>query len=674
MEDRKEFRNSEGNLLFFTVTGQGDRLEVRLPNNELLGWCISGETRDHMNQLVCKGEHPGGLYSNYLKEENDELTDQDVKGCLFLSLCVLVLGFIQFLLLIKFISFTTTLILSLIGGFFFYSSLRSFHTYMSNRSEFIIYLKLGIIHLLFGIITLYPVYPSMLLKNIPFGQLLLDGRIKLLKEAIPKEKKISIRLLMLIGIGDKELRYPDGDPLISGVGNPEILNILLASGFNPNLRDEFGRTMLMHIKDVPRARVLINNGANVNARDNDGLTPLMHANHASLEYIRFLLSSGADLFITDNQGKSAVDFFSDTSQKYLALIQEFTNGKELPKLVTKTIDGGNTGNEEWLETKGSETASESNISIHPKSIASGNMADVVIRVVNPYDMDVDVDIEAKINSIALFLAASNGGKIARPFEEPRTDRTIRWSRLSLPANRTGILKMTIIARGEGDNNLYVHVNAKVPGTDNVFLHFNSDFPIRPRNIEAHEIATPHFVFAVVLFFLSPIVLVLTLISKGLSHNLKLAAGRICAGALSFSIAYMLGSASMDNVELYTSFQKTEGTILDRRYYVESSGQGGRATSRAIPVAAVSYVVDSQTIYSTGFSKMNLSLDSLKKFEIGSKVDVWYNPDRPKDFHLIRQPSKGYIFLIIIISTISIILARFALMPKKSLIGKIIKQF
>ena len=133
MGDRNEFRDSENNLLFFTEIGEGGRLEVRLPNNELLGWCENGETRDHTNKLLSVDENPFQLYSNYLRGEDEELTSNYLeekgeyftaegrKGCLSLSLGVLSLGFVQFVVVIWLTSFTTALILSLIGGFFFFT-------------------------------------------------------------------------------------------------------------------------------------------------------------------------------------------------------------------------------------------------------------------------------------------------------------------------------------------------------------------------------------------------------------------------------------------------------------------------------------------------------------------------------------------------------------------------
>ena len=68
MSNRDEIRDSTNKLLYFTKMGVGGRLEVHLPSNKLLGWCKNGETRDHTNKLVCKGEVPGMLYSNYINK------------------------------------------------------------------------------------------------------------------------------------------------------------------------------------------------------------------------------------------------------------------------------------------------------------------------------------------------------------------------------------------------------------------------------------------------------------------------------------------------------------------------------------------------------------------------------------------------------------------------------
>ncbi len=322
-------------------------------------------------------------------------------------LLILLFASIQFAVFIRLVDFLTCIILSLLGAFFFSCSLECFCMSRLDSSRFYFYLKIGFIPLLLGIITLFPVYPDTLLKHLPLGQTVLDDRTELLTEAIEKEDKTSIKLLMLIGIGDAEPRYySTGDPLIRRVKDPDILNTLLASGLNPNIKDGLGRTMLMSVKDAALARVLINNGADVNAQDDDGLTALMHAHKAPLEYVRFLLLS---------------------------------NGKPLPGSIDP---GSSIVHEDWLEPKGPLTDLKSNISVSPESLAYGDIADVIIRIVNSENIDRIVNIEARFNPVALFLSASDRGKIAKPFDEPQMDQTIRWRRLSLPANRTGILKMS----------------------------------------------------------------------------------------------------------------------------------------------------------------------------------------------------------------------------------------
>lgn len=95
------------------------------------------------------------------------------------------------------------------------------------------------------------------------------------------------------------------------------LNLLLHRGFDINLTDEKGNTVLHDVvgsaycdKDtVKKMRWLISMGANVNIPNNDGETPLHLAMglHA-IECINFLLDQGADLFALDKKGNGCISW------------------------------------------------------------------------------------------------------------------------------------------------------------------------------------------------------------------------------------------------------------------------------------------------------------------------------------------------------------------------------
>ena len=96
-----------------------------------------------------------------------------------------------------------------------------------------------------------------------------------------------------------------------------ICVMVFASGCGPSERERFEATeelLSAWDKDIKGSRadyirVLISEGANVNAKDNEGQTPLMHAAMASStpEIVQLLLEKGADALAKDKKGKKAID-------------------------------------------------------------------------------------------------------------------------------------------------------------------------------------------------------------------------------------------------------------------------------------------------------------------------------------------------------------------------------
>ena len=84
---------------------------------------------------------------------------------------------------------------------------------------------------------------------------------------------------------------------------------LIDSGADINFKDidNENRTPLFHAINRGRYEIidyLIENGADINYQDDDGMTPLMVAGSElnSFEVIQKLINSGADWFLTDNNG------------------------------------------------------------------------------------------------------------------------------------------------------------------------------------------------------------------------------------------------------------------------------------------------------------------------------------------------------------------------------------
>ena len=89
-------------------------------------------------------------------------------------------------------------------------------------------------------------------------------------------------------------------------GRPDLVQLLLARGADPAMRDQCGYTPL-HILcsdgRIEMARALIASGADVNAADNCGSTPL----HAAViwndvELAELLIANGADVTATNRYG------------------------------------------------------------------------------------------------------------------------------------------------------------------------------------------------------------------------------------------------------------------------------------------------------------------------------------------------------------------------------------
>ena len=92
--------------------------------------------------------------------------------------------------------------------------------------------------------------------------------------------------------------------------NREMVQLLLSSGANVNLKNASGETVLMMFDDDATSDLmwdLINAGAKVNLADNAGNTALMQAAMVNnLEALKALLDAGAEVDIKNKQGRTAL--------------------------------------------------------------------------------------------------------------------------------------------------------------------------------------------------------------------------------------------------------------------------------------------------------------------------------------------------------------------------------
>lgn len=99
-----------------------------------------------------------------------------------------------------------------------------------------------------------------------------------------------------------------------GYKSRQIIENLLASGANPNARDnQFGSTPLMqasgmfHCDEPAVVDLLIKSGADINATDNYGYTPLLYAARRNNYFtMKYLLDKGANISATTKEGETVL--------------------------------------------------------------------------------------------------------------------------------------------------------------------------------------------------------------------------------------------------------------------------------------------------------------------------------------------------------------------------------
>ena len=93
-------------------------------------------------------------------------------------------------------------------------------------------------------------------------------------------------------------------------GDTGVVELFLAGGMNPNVKDATGRTALVNAASRGSdgiSRKLLSKGADVNAKDNAGSTALIEsARNGHQETTKVLLEKGADVNLMDNNGQTAL--------------------------------------------------------------------------------------------------------------------------------------------------------------------------------------------------------------------------------------------------------------------------------------------------------------------------------------------------------------------------------
>lgn len=104
-------------------------------------------------------------------------------------------------------------------------------------------------------------------------------------------------------------------------GHADTVEMLLNHGAKVDEQMDQGGTPLMHAANVPTAKVLLSHGAKVNAQNHFGFTALMGAAaEGKIDIVNLLVAAGADTTLTDNGGRTALQWAIERDHTDVAAI------------------------------------------------------------------------------------------------------------------------------------------------------------------------------------------------------------------------------------------------------------------------------------------------------------------------------------------------------------------
>jgi uncharacterized protein len=120
---------------------------------------------------------------------------------------------------------------------------------------------------------------------------------------------------------EANVQVRDLTPLMiaSGKGSEEIVNLLLESNADPNVKGDNGKTAFtisMRRNHLKIAEILAAKGTDVNAKDDKGVTSLMWAAYEGREdAVKFLIEKQADVNLANNVDKTALKYAEERNFK-----------------------------------------------------------------------------------------------------------------------------------------------------------------------------------------------------------------------------------------------------------------------------------------------------------------------------------------------------------------------
>lgn len=144
-----------------------------------------------------------------------------------------------------------------------------------------------------------------------------NWRLTALDVAIRKDNEVAVKKLLLT----KKISKPGTYLMIAcGQKSALIIDLLIKYGANPNDTLENGYAVSMMAASFGSYEVLdelLKHGANVEqTRKVDGMTTLMFAaSNGDLKKVKLLLDNGADKFVKDKNGKTALCYVDDIYER-----------------------------------------------------------------------------------------------------------------------------------------------------------------------------------------------------------------------------------------------------------------------------------------------------------------------------------------------------------------------
>lgn len=148
------------------------------------------------------------------------------------------------------------------------------------------------------------------------------------KKFIKKNRALMLTLINTPAFKNSiNMRNKNGETLLMILVNrysyfDDLVKALLKNGAKVNLKDKWGRTLLMKAYNSSTQKLLIQYGAKVNLKDKRGRTALMQNSYDNAS--RILLKNNAKVNARDNEGKTAL-MYSSTSENSQVLIKYGAN-------------------------------------------------------------------------------------------------------------------------------------------------------------------------------------------------------------------------------------------------------------------------------------------------------------------------------------------------------------